>query len=315
MSPLPKSGSKGASRIERIPQSQPRLNPVMACDTAFRVVARRCLADLTTNHAATCMRDTEALHQMRVALARLGAAISFFSPMVADSQRKQIRAELKWLHGQLGAVRDLDVAIGWLETSSKQQPQDYQAWKENRVESHRRLVQALRSLRYRRLIKAASDWINNGTWSTSEREQSVERRAYPIGSYTAGKLMRWQEKVLKKSRKLRDMSAKKRHRLRLLNKKSYYSTEFFIDLFQNEELLRQWAALKHLRRAQKALGQLNDDAKGQSLATSLQRDGASPRFPRPRRKKRLIRSAAAAYRKLAALKPLSFRNGPDQRRT
>jgi len=111
MSPLPKPGSKVASRIEWRPQSHPRLDPAMACDTAFRVVARRCFADLTANHAATCIGEPEALHQMRVALARLGAAISFFSPMVADSQREQIRVELKWLHGLLGAVRDLDVTI------------------------------------------------------------------------------------------------------------------------------------------------------------------------------------------------------------
>ena len=114
------------------------------------------------------------------------------------------------------------------------------------------------------------------------------------------------------------MGAKKRHRLRLFNKKTYYSTEFFADLFRNEGLSRQRAALKHLRLAQKALGQLNDDAKGQSLAAALQRDGvrASLQFPRPKREKRLIRSAATAYRKLAALKPLRFLgSGAIQRRT
>ena len=48
---------------------------------------------------------------MRIALTRLRTAILFFSPMVADSQRTQIRDELKWLNAHLGAVRDLDVAI------------------------------------------------------------------------------------------------------------------------------------------------------------------------------------------------------------
>jgi CHAD domain-containing protein len=127
MSRSPEARSSNASGIERMPRSLSGFNLVMACDTAFRVVGRRCLADLTANHAATCMGDAEALHQMRVALARLSAAISFFSPMVADAQRKQIRAELKWLHGQLGAVRDLDVAIGRLETSSKQRAQDFRS--------------------------------------------------------------------------------------------------------------------------------------------------------------------------------------------
>jgi CHAD domain-containing protein len=278
----------------------------MACDTAFRAVARHCLADLTASRAATCRGDAEALHQMRVALARLRTAISFFSPMVADSQRKTIRAELKWLHRKLGAVRDLDVAIGRLEISSKQRRHDYRFWKAKRAESHRHLARALRSAKYRRLIESASGWIENGPWCTSEERQASEERASPIAPYSADRLMRWQEKLLKKSRNLRDMSTKKRHRLRLMNKKIYYSTDFFADLFRDEGLTRQRAALKHLRQAQKALGQLNDDAKGQSLATALQRDGvhASLRFPRRKREKQLIRRAAEAYRKLAALKPL-----------
>jgi CHAD domain-containing protein len=306
MSPSPKSGSKGASRSKRVPRSQPRLNPAMACDTAFRVLARRRVADLIANHAATCTGDEEALHQMRVALARLRAAISFFSPMVADSQRKQIEAELKWLHRQLGTVRDLDVAIGRLETSGKQRPDDYRFWKAKRAEHHRHLARALRSASYRRLIKDASAWIESGPWSTGNGKHAARKRASPIAAYCAGKSMRWQEKLLKKSRRLRNMGAKKRHRLRLFNKKCCYSTEFSEDLFRNKELYRQRVGLKYLRQAQKALGQLNDDATGQSLAAALQHNGvrASVRFPGSKREKRLIQRAAAAYRKLAALKPL-----------
>ena len=306
MSRLPRSGSNVDSRIARGPRSHPPLNPVMACDSAFRVVARRCLAGLTANHAATCTGDPEALHQMRVSLARLRAAISFFSPMVVDAPRKQIRAELKWLHAELGAVRDLDVAIGRLETARQQRPRDYQPWKAKRAQAHRRLARVLRSARYRRLIKSASGWIENGPWSTDTGRHASKERASPIATYSAGKLMRWREKLLKKGRKLRDMSAKKRHRLRLMNKKLYYSTEFFENLFRDERRSRQQAALKYLRSAQKSLGQLNDDVKGQSLAAALQhgRVRAALLDRGPKREGRLIRSAAAAYRKLAALKTL-----------
>jgi CHAD domain-containing protein len=243
---------------------------------------------------------------MRVALTRLRAAISVFSPMVADPQRTQVRDELRWLHTHLGAVRDIDVAIERLEAASKQRPHDYRSWKAKRAESHRRLARRLRSARYRRLIKSTSGWIENGPWSTMRGKQAARKRASPIAAYSAGKLMRWQEKLLKKSRKLRDMSTKKRHRLRLMNKKLCYSTEFFENLLGNEELSHQRAALKYLRKAQKSLGQLNDIAKGQSLAAALRRGRvrASLQFPGPKREKRLIRSAAAAYRKLAALKPL-----------
>jgi hypothetical protein len=76
-------------------------------------------------------------------------------------------------------------------------------------------------------------------------------------------------------------------------------------LFPDKRLSRQQTALKYLRKAQRSLGQLNDDANSQSLAAALQRDGvpAPVEFLGPKREKRLIRTAAAAYGKLAALKP------------
>ena len=82
----------------------------MACDTAFRIVARRHLDALNANHEATCKGDPNALHQMRLALTHLRTAILFFSPMVHDAVRDEVRDELKWLNGELGTVRDLDVA-------------------------------------------------------------------------------------------------------------------------------------------------------------------------------------------------------------
>src|ERR1700687_6188540 len=144
MPPSPKSGSKGASRTERAQRQRcypiPRLNAAMACDTAFRVVARRYLGDLTANHEATCEGDPGALHQMRIALTRLRTAILFFSPMVADNQRTQLRDELKWLNARLGTVRDLDVAIERLKAIDKQAPQalpNSQAWTAKQADSHR----------------------------------------------------------------------------------------------------------------------------------------------------------------------------------
>ena len=83
----------------------------MRCDTAFRLVAGGCLKEVATHHKALRAGDATALHQTRIALTRLRAAISFYSPMVADSEWLRLRAELKWFSGYLGATRDLDVAI------------------------------------------------------------------------------------------------------------------------------------------------------------------------------------------------------------
>lgn len=300
MPPSPKSVSKVASRAERIEIS--RLNPMMACDTAFRVVARRCLGNLTADHGATCRGDPKTLHRMRIALTRLRTAITFFSPMVADPQRTRIRSELKWLHAHLGVVRDLDVAI------DKPRPHampNYRPLNGKRADSHRQLARALRSARYRHLVESTSGWIENGPWSIKKGKQAALERTSAIAAYGARKLTRWQERLLKKSRKLVKMGTKKRHRLRLMNKKLCYSIEFLDDLSADERFSRQRTAFKHLRKAQKSLGQLNDDANGRALASALQRDGvrAPLHFLGPKREKRLLRTAAAAYRKLAALKP------------
>jgi CHAD domain-containing protein len=289
-------------------QRSARLNAMMACDTAFRVVARRYLRELAACHELSCEGDPDALHQMRIALTRLRTAILFFSPMVADSRRTRIRTELKWLNTQLGTVRDLDVAIERLNATNGDAPHTephYRLWSERRVDGHRTLARALRSPRYRRVISNASEWIESGPWSTSRAKRAVKERASPIADYSADKLARWQQKLLKKSRKLLKMDAEERHRLRLLNKKLSYSLETFEDLSSDERFSGQQARLKHLRKAQRSLGQLNDDANSHAMATALERDGAHPalQFLSPKREKRLLRTAVAAYRKLAAMKP------------
>jgi CHAD domain-containing protein len=281
----------------------PSLHPTMACDTAFRVTAGRYLAGLTANHNATCNGDPGALHQMRVALTHLRTAILFFSPMVADDECSKIRRELKWLNAQLGAVRDIDVAIERLTKTNEAQRRaipDHGSWNAKAAEAHQHLARVLRSARYRRVIKNTSDWIENGTWSVEGGKQA-RQRAIPITAYSAGKLASWRQKLLKKSRRLRKLGPKKRHRLRLLNKKLTYSIDFFVDLFSDKKLSKLQAGLKHLRKAQRSLGQLNDDANARSVAAELKADGADApfHFIKPKRKKRLLRKAARAYRKLA----------------
>ncbi|QWG24991.1 CHAD domain-containing protein [Bradyrhizobium sediminis] len=310
MPPSPKSGSRSHSRAApRQGQRNdpiPRLNAAMACDTAFRIIARRSLGALNAHHEATCRGDPTALHQMRIALTHLRTAILFFSPMVSDSTRTRIRADLKWLNAHLGVMRDIDVAIERLKTINRRRPQaipSHQSWTTKRADTHRLLARALRSARYRRLVKNTSDWIEHGPWSTRKGKEAARKRASPVAAYSLRKLTQWQQKLLKKSHKLAKMDAEKRHRLRLLNKKLTYSIESFEDLFPDRNFSSQRTALKHLRKAQRALGQLNDDARGHALAVDLEKGGVRPplQFLSHKRARRLILTAAAAYRKLAAL--------------
>jgi CHAD domain-containing protein len=213
---------------------------------------------------------------------------------------------LKWLNGELGGLRDLDVAIENIKSTNPDRPEaipHLEIWLGKRIEAHRTLVRSLRSARCRRLIARLSSWIDSGRWATQGGKQAMKRRAVPIGAYSADRLAEWEHRLIGKSRKLRKMGARKRHRLRLLNKKLNYAIESVADLFGDKRLARQKTAMKQLRRAQRSLGQLNDDVRGRTLAHELRSQGIETPVHAigPKREKRLLRKAETAYRNLAAL--------------
>lgn len=285
-----------------------RLSPGMACDTAFRIIARRHLDAVLAQHDGTCRGDPDALHQIRIALTHLRTAIRFFSPMVDDALRPHVWAELKWLNSQLGMVRDLDVAIERVVAESGDElavVAELQHWDEKRAESHRQLARALQSARYRRLVEQTSSWIESGPWSTRRSKEAIRLRRCTLADHATERLTEWETTLLKKARKLRKLDFEKRHKVRLLNKRMTYSVESLQDLFAEDSLTKQKSILKKLRKAQRSLGQLNDDARGQALAASLNGAGleAGKRFLNRKREKKLLRKASAAYRKLDKTKP------------
>jgi len=274
----------------------------MTCEAAFRTIARQYLHGVTEQHRAACAGSAEAVHEMRIALTRLRTSIAFFAPMVDGDERSRISAELKWLHAHLGIVRDLDVALERLMKAGGRSP-DMKAWKQERAACQRHLTRALRSQRYRRLIRDTSTWIEKGGWSAKRGKPSLDCRLRPIGEYSAERLKKWRNTLLKKSRGLEEVGARKRHRVRLINKKLTYALDAVESLAPNEEMPARQAALKELRKAQRSLGQLNDDARYRVIAQGLQ-DGveALPALLGAKRKKRLLHKAAEAYREFARLK-------------
>ncbi|MEY9362263.1 CHAD domain-containing protein [Bradyrhizobium yuanmingense] len=297
--------AKPATRRNVLPA---RLSPGMACDTAFRIIARRHLGAVIAQHDGTCRGDPDALHQIRIALTHLRTAIRFFSPMVDDNVRPEVWAELKWLNSQLGMVRDLDVAIERIVAESSDElavVAELQRWDEKRAESHRLLARALQSARYRRLVEQTSTWIESGPWSTRRSKEAIRLRRCTLADHATERLTEWETTLLKKARKLKKLDVEKRHKLRLLNKRMTYSVESLADLFADGVATKQKSILKQLRKAQRSLGQLNDDARGQALAASLNGAGieASRRFLNRKREKKLLRKASTAYRKLDKAKP------------
>jgi len=93
--------------------SRLRLGKDMTCRPTFQEICQTCLHDFHLNLPGLEKSDNvEALHQGRIAIRRLRAAMALFKPMVSDFAYRRLRDELKWLAGLFGAARDMDVLQG-----------------------------------------------------------------------------------------------------------------------------------------------------------------------------------------------------------
>ena len=86
-------------------------SPAPARAMAFKTIGRACLKQFVGNEPALLKGNPEGVHQMRVGLRRLRAALSLFAGILRDLQTAAIKTELKWLAGELAPARQLDVLM------------------------------------------------------------------------------------------------------------------------------------------------------------------------------------------------------------
>jgi CHAD domain-containing protein len=67
--------------------------------------------------------DPEDVHWFRVATRKLRSELRTFRPLLGDAQMSSLRAELRWLGGKVGPVRDADVLAERLAATLRPCPQ------------------------------------------------------------------------------------------------------------------------------------------------------------------------------------------------
>jgi CHAD domain-containing protein len=80
--------------------------------------------ELIRNDALVRTGDADGVHDMRVAIRRLRATLRTFRAMLDLDRTESLRAELKWLGGLLGAVRDGDVLRRRFDKAIAAEPAD-----------------------------------------------------------------------------------------------------------------------------------------------------------------------------------------------
>ncbi len=155
------SSSKLARVLGVEPPRRAKLGSGASPAEALRAALRDQLAELLAHDPGTRLgTDAEDLHQLRVATRRLRAFLRASRAFVDKDWADELRAELGWLGGELGRVRDLDVLIEHLrEESASLEREEVKAFRpvltalgRERGRQRRTLVRGLESDRYLALL-------------------------------------------------------------------------------------------------------------------------------------------------------------------
>ena len=244
---------------------------------AFQIIARGCLHQLVANQSLMLAGDAEALHQMRVALRRLRAAISLFSDMLSDPQTEALKSEFKWITGELGPAREFEVFLKRVAKPvadlGRDEPGMTLVSRELRQKCEDALARAcaaVESLRFRDLAIDTTAWIETGDWTRNPNDAAGKLREHPFAAVAAQQLCRLWKKLLKSGKCLDALDPQHRHRLRIQAKKLRYAAEFFAPAFpRKKSILRRKDFVTSLQQLQDALGELNDIAVNDKLLKQL----------------------------------------------
>ncbi|WP_052954465.1 CYTH and CHAD domain-containing protein [Microvirga vignae] len=294
-----------------------------SCAAAFRIIGRNCLSQMMLNEAL--VRQTQnpaALHQMRVGLRRLRAAISLFkSQLLADGESAEIRDALRCAGQPLGEARDLDVLLERLRaadeaghdssdlhdssdrhvSSDPHVSSDLEEIEQRRSQAYRNLLDTLESPRFMDVVLRTAAWIEAGAWSIGHEGGQKKALKRPARDFAGTELSRRWRRIRKLARHMRDVDDAERHELRIRIKKLRYGAEFFGSLFASDKAQkRRKKLLEPLEDLQELLGELNDLAVHGSLVPSL--STLSPESI-DRRRNKLLDKAEAAAAKLDEAKP------------
>jgi inorganic triphosphatase YgiF len=272
----------------------------VAAGHAFRTIAQSCVRHFADNADAVRACDPEGVHQMRVGLRRLRAAISVFAKLLPEARTERIKAELKWLTDELAPAREIDVFVDKEihhlagdvvpQRASRALEEEFAAKRDSAFARARRTVD---SARFRELLLDVLAWIE-GSHDHSADEASVAARRFADNV-----LQRRVRKVLKQGKRLARLSVRQRHKVRIRIKKIRYAVEFFESLFSKRRRKTLDRLSKHLKKIQDALGSLNDFIAHRRMAAA-----AALHAPPKDRRARAFASGVIVGREEEAAKPL-----------
>jgi triphosphatase len=252
------------------------LNKTLSVEDGFAAVCQDCLTQFQANLPGVMESDdVEYVHQARVALRRLRAALRVFRQVCEVPEN--LLASLRIQAAALGPARDWDVLCGETLPPIAAHYPDAVAWQQGlaalearRAEVRAAMQAALQQARPGAWLLAFQRWLLMRGWrlnaagcAAPEAQRFVQLS--PLRKWARRALRTGQHPVVRSARAFGELNAAQRHRLRIAIKRLRYAAEFFQGLFGGHRYRRYQLAL---RNAQDSLGRSCDAQVACGLLTS-----------------------------------------------
>jgi triphosphatase len=236
---------------------------------ALGAILLNCLQQMQANERAVQAGDVEGLHQMRVGLRRLRAALAMVRDVLALPE--PLAGDIEWLAAELGDARNWDVFIGSvlpglpLEEGHQASLARVEAAAREEAERHRaRVRSAVASPRYTGLVLGLAGWVAAKGWKQAGLPDDPLARKV---AKAAPQLVQHASARVRKRARGYDLSRPEcLHKVRIAAKKERYAREFFDALGHGKRATRRHDLLSDM---QDELGEINDAFVARELVGQL----------------------------------------------
>jgi CHAD domain-containing protein len=238
------------------------LDPAHRADSAAAAILTRLTTVVEANLPGTLAdRDSEFLHDLRVAVRRTRSLQRELSGVFPPGELTRFRGEFRRLQGVTGPSRDLDVylleLVGFADSLPEAQQHDLEPLRallvEHRGRERRKMVRALRSQRTRTLL---ADWKRLLDRLEDLPEDERPDAARPIREIAARRVATVSRQMVRSGERIDEQSPPVAlHDLRKKGKELRYLLEFFAPLFPEQTVQPMVRTLKAL---QDSLGRFQD---------------------------------------------------------
>ncbi len=251
-------------------------------DQAIGAIISVCLGQFVANWPAFEGPDrAESVHQMRIAMRRLRAALALFNRRFPCAEFQHVRAEARRIAAAMGEARNWEVLTEMVAKGPAGAFPSAPGFETLMAAAAARgqvgydgIAELLAHVDTTRFVLSVEAFVSRRGWRNALSGTELPRLTEPASGFAAQCLERLHRRVRKRGRKLFDLSPQNRHSVRIALKNLRYAAEFFGGLFDRADSVRSYS--RAAARLQDALGIVNDMVMATGLVEQLEVRGEDP---------------------------------------